>query len=435
MNLDEPIPEPPAEPVRWTPRTYLLLAFGALLAVSSIALRDPVPLFAGLPFLLAPVLAGLHVPVGLADVDLSWQTGGLGADVVVTGLLRGNFGSSARDVGVVMPAVDGVTELGPIRYTREPTAIRFTLRWRLHEPSILTVPPPRVVLRDPLGLTERTLEGARPILMLERYPPGLQRTAQLRLQRTIPAPGESRSRTIGPSGEFFGIRAADPSEPPRRINWRASARAGHLLANDYQLERTGDLVVLLDVRPSDYGPEFDERLLGVARAAVYGIAESFLRAKVRIGFAAFGEFVEAVPLSTGRIHRVRLLRAILASRRAEVAGPSERCALGLRRFYRPGVTVLVVSSWAGDPTFDLVPYVRRQGFPVVLLSPSPLPMRRGTGGLDPADEPIAVRLERLERRVRLSDLWVHGPVVDWDDYWTLEPLARVLRRPTYRRVS
>jgi len=435
VNLDEPVPEPTPEPVRWTPRTYLLLGFGAGLAVLSVAVRNPVPLFAGLPFLLAPVLAGLRVPGGLAEVDLSWQSGGLSSEVVVTGVLRGRFGGASRDVGVVMPAVDGVTELAPIRYARGPTEVRFTLRWRLHEPSILTVPAPRVVLRDPLGLTERTLEGARPDLRLERYPPGLQRSASLRLQRTIPAPGESRSRTIGASGEFFGLRVAMPGEPPRRINWRASARAGRLLANDYQLERTGDLVVVLDVRPSEFGPEFDERILGVARAAVYGIAEAFLRNKVRIGFASFGEFVEAVPLSTGRVHRVRLLRAILASRRAEVAGPAERCALGLRRFYRPGVTVLVVSSWAGDPGFDLLPYIRRQGFPVVLLSPSPLPMRERTGGLDPADEPIAVRLERLERRVRLADLWVHGPVVDWDDYWTLEPLARVLRRPAYRRVS
>jgi hypothetical protein len=62
-------------------------------------------------------------------------------------------------------------------------------------------------------------------------------------------------------------------------------------------------------------------------------------------------------------------------------------------------------------------------------------MRRSTGGLDPADEPLAERLEHLERRVRLSELWVHGPVVDWDDFWTLEPLARILRRPAHRRLS
>ena len=426
---------PPDEGVQWTARAYLLVGFGAALSVLSVALRDPVPLFAGLPFLLAPVLAAALVPRRLARVDLEWQGSGLGPEVAISGVLRGEFGASAPDISVALPNLLGVSEVEPVRFERGPREIRFTTRWRFAEPSIVAAPPPRVTWRDPFGLTELPLNGDRPSLPLERYPPGLQRVGSLHLERTIMLPGEVRSRVVGASGEFFGLREAEPNEPPRRINWRATARAGRLLANDYYLERTGDLVVLLDVRPTSAGPDFDNRLLGVARAAVYGIAESFLGSKVRIGFASFGEFLEAVPLSTGRIHRVRLHRAIVAARRSDVAGPAERCALALRRFYRTGVTTLVVSSWTDDPGLDLVPYIRRQGFPVVLLSPSPLPMRQGTGGLEPQDEPLATRLERLERRARLGDLWVHGPVVDWEDYWSLDPLVRILRRPAYRRVS
>ena len=423
------------QPVRWTSRAYLLVIAGGGLAAIAVALRDPVPLFAGLPLLLAPLLAAASVPQQLYQVDLEWASSGMGQDVTITGELRAKFGRHAGDVSLALPIPLGTTEEGPAEIQRGPELIRFTIRWRFAEPSIVTVPAPRIFWRDPLGLTERTLEGARPSLPLERYPPGLQHVGAMRLERTVMLPGEIRTRVAGASGDFYGLREAAPDEPPRRINWRATARTGRLLANDYQLERTGDLIVLLDTRPSALGPEVDERLLGVARAAVYGIAESLLRSKVRIGFAAFGEFLEAVPLSTGRIHRVRVLRAIVGARRSDVAGPSERCALGLRRFFRPGVTTLVVSAWAGDPSFDLLPYVRRQGFPVILLSPSPLPMFVGTGGLAPEDEVLAQRLERLERRTRLSDLWVHGPVVDWDDYWTLDRLVRVLRQPAHRRVS
>jgi len=421
-------------PVRWTTRAYLLIVVGGSLAALAVALRSPVPLFAGLPLLLAPLLSAGSIPPQLETVDLDWGSSGIGQDVVLTGTLKADFGSAAHDIGVELPPPPGTQETAPMEFVRGPSSIRFTARWRFAEPSIITVPPPRIFWRDPLGLTERTLEGARPPLPLERYPPGLSRVGAIRLERTIMQPGEIRSRVAGASGDFYGLREAAPDEPPRRINWRATARAGRLLANDYQLERTGDLIILLDTRPTPTGSDLDERLLGVARAAVYGIAESLLRSKVRVGFASFGEFVEAVPLSTGRVHRIRVLRAILAARRSDVAGPSERCALGLRRFFRPGVTTMVVSSWTGDPAFDLVPYVRRQGFPVILLSPSPLPMIARTGGLGAADEPLAQRLEQLERRTRLSELWVHGPVVDWDDYWTLDPLVRVLRRPSYRRV-
>ncbi|HYA10492.1 MAG TPA: DUF58 domain-containing protein [Thermoplasmata archaeon] len=435
MSGDIQFETEPVQPARWTTRAYLLVVFGGGLAALAVALRSPVPLFAGLPLLLAPLLSAASVPQRLSQVDLEWQASGMGQDVTITGVLRADFGGHVGDVSITLPRPPGTVEAEPMRFEREPKEIRFTVRWTFAEPSIITVLSPRVYWRDPLGLTERTLEGARPPLPLERYPPGLSRVGSIRLERTIMQPGEIRSRVAGASGDFYGLREAAPDEPPRRINWRATARTGRLLANDYQLERTGDLVLLLDVRPTTAGPEVDERLLGVARAAVYGIAESLLRSKVRVGFAAFGEFVEAVPLSTGRVHRVRVLQGIVAAKRSDVAGPSERCALGLRRFFRPGVTILVVSSWAGDPAFDLLPYIRRQGFPVVLLSPSPLPMFRGTGGLAEADEPLAERLEQLQRRTRLSDLWQHGPVVDWTDYWTLDALIRVLRQPAHRRIS
>jgi uncharacterized protein (DUF58 family) len=433
--IEEAPPAAPQGPVRWTWRAYLLLGVGAVLATLAVASRDPVPLFAAIPLLVAPFLAGSQVARQLAPVDLTWQASGLGPDVTIAGELRGRFGGDAVDIAFELPRPFGAVEVAPPQFERQPDRIRFRFCWRLSEPSIVIVPAPPVVWRDPIGLTERVLEGRRPSLAVERYPPSLHRLGSMRLERTTTLPGEVHSRVLGASGEFYGLREPAPGDPPRTINWRASARAGRPLANDYRLDRTGDLLVVLDVRPTSLGPDADERLLGIARAAVHGIAETFLQNKTRIGFASFGEFLTAVPLSTGRIHRVRILRAIAAARREEIAGPAMRCALGLRRFYPRGVTTLVVSTWTEDPSFNLVPYIQRQGFPVVLLSPSPLPMRRNTGGLEPADEPLAERLEKLERRVRLSELWVHGPVVDWDDFWTLEPLARTLRRPARRRIS
>lgn len=425
----------PAVRAQWTSRAYLLVAFGGGLVVLATALGNPVPLFAGIPILLAPLLASSQVSWGLSRVDLDWKVSGLGPEATITGTLRGEFGASAADLSVRLPKPLGVTEREPMRLDRNPRAIRFSVGWELAEPSLMTVPPPTVVWRDPLGLTERTLAGVGSPLFLERYPPWPRRGGAIRLARTTTLPGEIRSHFVGTSGDFYGLREAAPGEPPNRINWRATARTGRLLANDYQLERTGDLVVLLDVRPTSRGPELDDRLLGIAQAAAYVIADSLLQNKIRVGFASFGEFVRALPLSTGRGHRARVLRAVVAARRSETASPAERCALGLSRFYPLGVTTLIISGWTGDPTFNLVPYIQRRGFPVVLLSPSPLPMRDRTGGLDAADEPLASRLEQLERRAQLTDLWVHGPVIDWNDYWNLESLAHTLRHSAPRRVT
>jgi uncharacterized protein (DUF58 family) len=300
---------------------------------------------------------------------------------------------------------------------------------------ITAVPSPRILWRDPLGLAEQDVGGARPPLALRRYPAELHRLVAIRLDRTVLLPGETRSRRIGPGGEFFGLREALPYEPRERINWRASARVGRLLANDYEVDLTGDLLLLLDVRPSSLDPTFDERLNVIARAGVYGIAEALFRSKVRVAYATFGEFLSALPLSAGRGHRARVLEAVETSRLDSVSGPAERCAVSLKRFYRPGLTTLVVSSWMGQPSEELVPYLQRQGFPPLLVAPSPLPLLEGVGGLPPEEERLARRLELLERQARLAETWRFAPVIDWSDYWSLEGLARFLRRPAFRRVA
>jgi uncharacterized protein (DUF58 family) len=425
----------PRATVGWTGRSFLLLSVGAVLAAASVLERSAVPLFVALPLLLAPFVVASFGPSRPLTADLAWNAAGSGADVEVTGELRGSFAGAVADLLVEPSPPAGAVVVRPMRTARGRDALRFSLGWKLPEPTITTVPPPCVLWQDSLGLTAREVGGSRPPLHLSRYPTELRRLDSLRLDRTIALPGETRSRRVGPSGEFYGIREAAPDETWGRVNWRASARVGRLLANDYQIDLTGDLLLVLDLRPTSGDRVLDSRLLGISRAGVYGIADALFRSKVRIGFAAFGEFAEALPLSTGRGHRARVLRAIETSQLSEVAGPAERCAFTLRRYYRPGLTTLVVSSWTGEPAGELVPYLQRQGFPPLLISPSPLPMLEGTGRLSPEEEALARRLELVERRVRLSETWRYAPVVDWADYWTLEGLARFLRRPTRRRVS
>jgi len=421
--------------LRWTGRAYLLVGLGTVLATAAVLERSAVPLFVALPLLLAPFAAASFGPGRPMTADLSWSAGGLGAELVVAGELRGPMGGHGADLLIEPSPPPGSVVTSPLRLARSRDVVRFTVGWRLPEPTIATVRAPHARWQDPLGLTEREVSGSRPPLQVERYPAELRRVGSIRLDRTIALPGDTPSHRVGPSGEFHGIRSAAPDEPWGRINWRATARSGRLLANDFQVELTGDLLVVLDVRPSSGDRALDARLLGIARAGVYGIVDALFHSKVRIGYAVFGEFVEALPLSTGRGHRVRVLRAIETSQLSAVAGPAERCAFSLRRFYRPGITTLVVSSWTGDPSQEVVPYLRRQGFPPLLISPSPLPMLEGTGALDAEEELLARRLELVERRVRLSDTWRYAPVVDWNDYWSLEGLARFLRRPTRRRVS
>jgi uncharacterized protein (DUF58 family) len=316
--------------------------------------------------------------------------------------------------------------------TVEGDALRVDLFWRAPDPIVGLVPRPVVRWRDPLGLVERTVALTATDLFIERYPPELYRVGAVRLRRTLALPGETRSRSTGESGEFFGIREAEASDPPRRINWRATARARHRMSNEYALDRTGDLIILLDARPSTLGPAVDGHLLAISRAAAFGLAAAFLRDKSRVAIASYGEFLDAVPLATGQTQRVRLRDLLLRTQVAGISGPAERCAVSLRRHYPSRTTTVVLSSLADDERVDLVAHVRRRGFPVVVLSPSYLPLVRSRADLGPDEEALVLRYSRLLRREKVGRAWKDAPVVDWEDYWSLGGFVNFLRRPSAR---
>jgi uncharacterized protein (DUF58 family) len=216
---------------------------------------------------------------------------------------------------------------------------------------------------------------------------------------------------------------------------RASARLGRRLVNEYALERTGDLLILIDARPTSLGPVTGGRLLGISRAAAFGLADTFLRAKSRVGVAVYGEFLDAVPLSTGRTHRLRIRNLLLATETAAQPGPSERCAIALRRYFPPGVTTVILSPLADDEGVDLILHVRRRGFPAVVLSPSAVPQLAQMTFLPPEDQELVARLARLLRREQIARAWSSAPVVDWEEYWSLGSFVQFLQRPSSRERS
>jgi len=421
--------------IRWSSRTFLLLAVGIALLLIAVGTRTSALIFFGLPLLVVPFVAALGSPRRAVVADLTWQAGGAGPSVEVSGTVHARHGGDISQVAITFETPADLEEAAPPTLRYRADAIDFALRWWAPHPMIGRVPPPSISWKDPLGLVEREVEGERPTLIFERYPPELHRLGTVRLDRTLLLPGEARSHRVGASGEFFGIRDAAPDDPPRRINWRATARVGRRLSNEFELDRTGDILLLVDTRSVLLGPAVDDALIAVARAAATGISAAFLREKARVGFATFGEFVDAVPMATGRGHRLRLQAAIMAMRRSEVAGPSERCAATLNRFYPPGITTILISPLTGEADPDLLVYLRRRGYPAIVLSPSPLSLPVPHAALAPEAAELAQRLGALARRRRIARLWSHSPVIDWSDFWSFGELVRVLRQPSRRRVG
>ena len=425
----------PSRPLHWRPLAVLLLGAGAALVFIAVLLRNPTPLFLALPLLLAPVAAGVAGPRTSPPVRISLSVEGAAADVRLSGAVVPEEELDARNLVVELARPPSLVGDRPPRFDYSASEVTFRATWTAPEPTIAEIPVPAVLWRDPMGLVEREVVSSASPLVVSRYPPELLRIGTVRLERTTPLPGETRSRRVGESGEFHGIRPARPGDPPRQINWRATARAGRTLANEYDLDKTGDLLILLDARPTPLGATVDERLFSVCRAAALGLADSFLRVKSRVGVGVFGEFLDVVPLSTGRTQRIRIEAALKQAHLSSAHAPAERCAVSARRHFPPGLTTVVFSNLADDPSEDLSPYLRRRGFPVVVVSPSPLPLVAAASHLTGEDEALANRIAKLVRRDRVAQAWQESPTIDWDDYWSLGRFVEFVRRPRVRGVG
>jgi uncharacterized protein (DUF58 family) len=411
------------------PVALVALLGGALLLALAVLTADPVPVFAALPLLMAPVAALAASPRSSASAELQWALQGGGEAVTVRGTVRPRAPLDASNLAVRFHRPPSLEEIAPPRVVPTSESIEFELTWRAPFPLLAAIPRPDVTWRDPLGFVAVAIAVDAPALRLERFPPETHRLDAVRLAHTTLQPGEIRARTIGASGEFFSVRAAGPTDTPRQINWRATARTGRLLANDYYLERTGDLVLLLDLRPSSLGAQRDAALLAIARAGALGIASGFLSEKARVGLGLFDEFLTAVPLGTGRLQRYRIAQALQRATLSNTEGPSERLAVSMRRYFPTGVTTVFLSPLADDEALVVVTHLQRRGYPTIVLSPSPIPLFVPPPERRTPETDAALRLLRLIRRRRIGEAWRTGPVVDWEDYWSLAPFVRFLSTP------
>jgi uncharacterized protein (DUF58 family) len=420
-------PTPPS--IRWRPAAIVLLGVGILFAAAAVAARDPVPLFLALPFLIAPVAAGIDLGEAPERLRLRWTDEGSGPQVTIFGSIEGASEAFLGRLVLDIERPEPLEEAGAPRVAPDGDRLRFHLAWSVPHPCLASVPVPRVVARDRLGLAERDLPLDGEPLRVDRYPPEVTRVGAIHLRRTTPIPGEVRSRSMGRSGEFFSLRPVGPGDTRRQVNWRATARSGRLLANDFLADRTGDLLIVLDVRATSIGLVADQQLLAISRAAAHGIATAFLREKARVGVAVYGEFLSVVPLGSGRAHGYRIERFLDEARISRAVGPDERLAVSLRRYYPPGLSTLLITPFADDESIDVLPHLRHRGFAPVVLSPSPIPLLARPAGRPSEDDRLAERLMHLVRRQRMSAVWREAPVLDWENYWSLAGLRGLFAGP------
>jgi uncharacterized protein (DUF58 family) len=389
---------------------YAALAAAGLVAGLALGRVEPVALAA--PFALALLAGGLFggAPSLSADLSLDRERALEGDEVTLRIELTCTGGAARFDLLLLLPpqlsVEEGATRSLRLR-TGEERTIEITLRcerWGAVRPG-----PLLVRARDVLGLRSwETVLGEPPALRV--YP------REETLQSLVPPlvtqvfAGNQVSRARGEGIEFADLRAWQPGDRMRRVNWRASALRGELWVNEQHPERNTDVVLFLDTFAEVRVEGRSTHDLAVRAAAT--LAHGYLQRKDRVGLIGFGGTLTWLLPESGTRQLYAIVDTLLTSdivqsyalRGVDVLPP---------RTLPPRALVLALTPLLDDRTAAALLDLRARGYDLIVVEVSPIEL------LAPASDvpaPLAQRLWRLSRdalRWRYEQVGV--PVVTWRD--------------------
>jgi uncharacterized protein (DUF58 family) len=162
----------------------------------------------------------------------------------------------------------------------------------------------------PLGLARWHHRSGSPIELLV-YPDLLTaRRLALRLRQGRAGPGgRLRRGPLGLGTEFESIREYSPDDDIRRVNWRASARLGRPMSNQYRVEQDQDVVCLIDSGRLMGAPLIRGTLLDAALDAATAVALVADELGDRCGAIAFDARIQRA-IQPRRLGGRRVVRAL-----------------------------------------------------------------------------------------------------------------------------
>jgi uncharacterized protein (DUF58 family) len=223
-----------------------------------------------------------------------------------------------------------------------------------------------------------------------------------------PLHGSIPSKSPGVGADFFEIREYTPSDEFRKINWKASARAGALLSNEYEWERTADIYMILDSTGSS------AYFLNDYIRACVSIGNYFLKLGNRVGLLTIGKFWTWVRPGSGRKQLIRLVENLIDQRSGEPAMLSLQFENILRAMPQVS-TIIFLSPMRDSRVRQLVKEIFERRKRVLALIPGYSANKLKISGSDPASVVVAKRIAQLERENAFRFLTRIGiPTIEWD---------------------
>ncbi len=237
-------------------------------------------------------------------------------------------------------------------------------------------------------------------------------------RRTRSLMGDYPSRMKGIGMEFRDIREYVPGDSMRWVNWKATARRDKIMVNEFETERSGDTVILLDVRRFYKGEKEYEELLKYSVRAAATLVTYLSRTKNRVGFVMLGDTVDWVYPTYGKRAMYIILDRLLHTKSKRMSRLTfDYAKYIVSRFVPPNSFIILISpllSWDID---EAIVELMAKNYDILVIAPTLIG--------EPKD--LATELLRVERNVRLRRLRLYATVVDWNVEYPLTKILMVMR--------
>ncbi|MBU7022673.1 MAG: DUF58 domain-containing protein [Theionarchaea archaeon] len=234
--------------------------------------------------------------------------------------------------------------------------------------------------------------------------------------------GPIPSHRAGIGEEFYALRDYLPGDEFRMINWKATARRGVPITNEFEAERVSEVILVIDAsKRTAIGEE--KSLLDYELDAAASVARILLAQGHRVGAFIYSDYFHWISPGTTHRHFIKMLDVFAAISPAGFHR-TEYAAAYVSAYARRGSQVIILSSMEDPRAQDAVLNLRTAGLQVMVLSPSPESIEWQEIDHNRYTEAARTLLQK-ERRLTFTQLNALCRAVDWD---VSRPLEEILKK-------
>ncbi|MGD2248899.1 MAG: DUF58 domain-containing protein [Candidatus Methanofastidiosia archaeon] len=244
-----------------------------------------------------------------------------------------------------------------------------------------------------------------------------------RLTTALYGPVPAKRAGIGET--FYALREYLPGDEYKSINWKATARRGYLITNEYEAERVSEAIIVVDAgQHTNLGQK--KSLLDYELEAAASVARVLLSEGHRVGLFVYSDYFHWVTPGTTTRHFVKILDVFSA---ITPAGKHrmQYVARYIAAHARKGSQIIIVSSMEDSKAAQTVEALTLMGHAVLVVSPSPESIEWTEIPHDQYTQ-IAYNILSIKREAMFADLNAFCDAIDWDVTIPLEDVLTVMEK-------